>query len=80
MKLNDFTVRYIFSLQDTGTVKHKRTFDNPSYGVSYIAWSPDCTYIIACGPDDCAELWLWNVVVGAHSSLSVHSILGTAES
>ncbi|XP_052767437.1 WD repeat-containing protein 26-like [Mya arenaria] len=48
----------------TGTVKHKRTFDNPSYGVSYIAWSPDCSFIIACGPDDCSELWLWNVVTG----------------
>ncbi|XP_052269442.1 WD repeat-containing protein 26-like [Dreissena polymorpha] len=50
--------------KDTGTVKFKRTFDNPSYGVSYIAWSPDCTYIIACGPDECAELWLWNVITG----------------
>ena len=54
----------MFSLQETGTVKHKRTFDNHSYGVYYIAWSPDCQYIIACGPDDCSELWLWNVQVG----------------
>ena len=44
-------------------MKHKRTFDNHSYGVYYIAWSPDCQYIIACGPDDCSELWLWNVQV-----------------
>jgi len=44
-------------------VKHKRLFENHSYGVSYLAWSPDCTYIIACGPDDCSDLWLWNVSV-----------------
>lgn len=50
--------------KETGTVKHKRTFENHSYGVSYLAWSPDCTFIIACGPDDCSELWLWNVVTG----------------
>ncbi|KAL5009252.1 hypothetical protein ScPMuIL_014833 [Solemya velum] len=47
----------------TNEVKHKRSFDNHSYGVSYIAWSPDSTFIIACGPDDCSELWLWNVDV-----------------
>ncbi|XP_053405443.1 WD repeat-containing protein 26-like [Mercenaria mercenaria] len=50
--------------KESGTVKHKRTFENHSYGVSYLAWSPDCTYIIACGPDDCSELWLWNVLTG----------------
>lgn len=49
--------------KETGTVKHKRTFENHSYGVSYLAWSPDSTYIIACGPDDCSELWLWNIMV-----------------
>lgn len=51
---------------DTGTVRFKRTFDtgNHSWGVYYIAWSPDSQYVIACGPDDCSELWLWNVQTG----------------
>jgi WD40 repeat protein len=44
--------------------KVKNTFDGHSYGVAYLAWSPDDTYLIACGPEDCAELWIWNVEVG----------------
>ena len=54
-------------------MKHKRTFDNHSYGVYYIAWSPDCQYIIACGPDDCSELWLWNVQVNIFGGMSFMS-------
>ena len=40
-----------------------RTLEGHAYGVSYLAWSPDDVYLIACGPDDCSELWLWNVQV-----------------
>lgn len=40
-----------------------KTLEGHAYGVSYLAWSPDDTYLIACGPDDCSELWLWNVQV-----------------
>lgn len=32
-----------------------------TYGVAFIAWSPDSSHLIACGPEDCPELWLWNV-------------------
>ena len=49
--------------QETYSLRPYKTFDEHSYGVSFIAWSPDSSYIIACGPDDCAELWLWNVQV-----------------
>ena len=38
-------------------------FEGHAYGVSYLAWSPDSQLIIACGPDECAELWVWNVEV-----------------
>ncbi|XP_060070874.1 WD repeat-containing protein 26-like [Ylistrum balloti] len=41
-----------------------KSLDSHSYGVSYIAWSPDGTHIIACGPDDCSDLWLWNAETG----------------
>ena len=44
--------------------RHRQTFVGHSYGVSYIAWSPDSVHVIACGPDDCADLWLWNVNTG----------------
>ncbi len=49
--------------QDTHQLKQLKTLEGHAYGVSYLAWSPDDTYLIACGPDDCSELWLWNVQV-----------------
>jgi len=48
----------------------RRTFESHSYGVSYIAWSPDSVYVIALGPDDCSDLWLWNIEVQQHFLLS----------
>ncbi|KAK7147931.1 hypothetical protein R3I94_010453 [Phoxinus phoxinus] len=49
---------------DTHLLKQLKTLEGHAYGVSYLAWSPDDTYLIACGPDDCSELWLWNVQTG----------------
>ncbi|GAB1285806.1 WD repeat-containing protein 26 [Apodemus speciosus] len=49
---------------DTHLLKLLKTLEGHAYGVSYIAWSPDDSYLVACGPDDCSELWLWNVQVG----------------
>lgn len=43
------------------TVKHRKTLEGHSYGVALIAWSPDSSHLIACGPEDCPELWLWSV-------------------
>uniref|UniRef100_A0A3Q3JN44 WD repeat-containing protein 26 n=1 Tax=Monopterus albus TaxID=43700 RepID=A0A3Q3JN44_MONAL len=45
-------------------LKLMKTLEGHAYGVSYMAWSPDDAYLIACGPDDCSELWLWNVQTG----------------
>ncbi|XP_056457570.1 WD repeat-containing protein 26 isoform X1 [Gadus chalcogrammus] len=45
-------------------LKLLKTLEGHAYGVSYLAWSPDDVYLIACGPDDCSELWLWNVQTG----------------
>lgn len=56
--------------QETQQLKQIRTLEGHAYGVSYLTWSPDDTYLIACGPDDCSELWLWNVQVH-FSTLSV---------
>lgn len=28
--------------------------------MSYLAWSPDGRYLIAAGPEDCPDLWIWN--------------------
>lgn len=49
--------------QETQQLKLMKTLEGHAYGVSYLAWSPDDAYLIACGPDDCSELWLWNVQV-----------------
>ncbi|XP_058055039.1 WD repeat-containing protein 26 homolog [Anopheles bellator] len=42
-------------------LQNKRSFEGHTYGVSYIAWSPDSKHFIACGPDDCPDLWIWDV-------------------
>ncbi|TKS81537.1 WD repeat-containing protein 26 [Collichthys lucidus] len=49
---------------ETQQLKLLKTLEGHAYGVSYLAWSPDDTYLIACGPDDCSEMWLWNVQTG----------------
>lgn len=55
-------VNFICYLQEK-VPKLSRTLEGHSYGVAFLAWSPDDTYLIACGPEDCAELWIWNVEV-----------------
>lgn len=51
------------TFQESFELTIRRAYEGHSYGVSYIAWHPDSKFIIACGPDDCAEVWLWNVEV-----------------
>ncbi|XP_073990126.1 WD repeat-containing protein 26 isoform X2 [Rhodnius prolixus] len=46
---------------ETLTCSHRKTLDGHSYGVAFLAWSPDGTHLLACGPEDCPELWLWNI-------------------
>jgi WD40 repeat protein len=58
---------------DTLELKHRRTLEGHSYGVSYLAWSPDDVHLIACGPDDCSELWIWNVETGELRNKLSHS-------
>ncbi|XP_078590765.1 WD repeat-containing protein 26-like isoform X2 [Branchiostoma floridae x Branchiostoma japonicum] len=48
----------------TQEAKLLRTFEGHQYGVSYLSWSPDDVYLIACGPEECSELWVWNVQTG----------------
>lgn len=52
-------------LQSTYEFTPHRSLEGHSYGVSYFSWSPDSQYLVACGPDDCSELWVWNVEVSA---------------
>ena len=61
---NSFLCIYI--LQESLELKKCKTLEGHSYGVSFLAWSPDNKYLIACGPEDCSEIWVWNVEVSCH--------------
>ena len=50
-------------LQETLDLKQKSIFDGHSFGVYFISWSPDDTYLLSCGPEDCPDVWVWNVQV-----------------
>lgn len=53
---------YIWDVNpDTLTIHHKKTLSGHSFGVAYMAWSPDGVHLLVAGPEDCPELWLWNV-------------------
>ncbi|XP_076305771.1 WD repeat-containing protein 26-like isoform X3 [Tachypleus tridentatus] len=45
-------------------LSHRKTLEGHSYGLSYLSWSPDDNYLVACGRDDCSDLWVWNVETG----------------
>ncbi|ESO84471.1 hypothetical protein LOTGIDRAFT_168706 [Lottia gigantea] len=49
---------------ETFELRHRKSYENNSYGVAFLAWSPDSSHILACGPDDCSELLLWNIETG----------------
>uniref|UniRef100_A0A8D3BKP1 WD repeat-containing protein 26 n=1 Tax=Scophthalmus maximus TaxID=52904 RepID=A0A8D3BKP1_SCOMX len=58
------TTVIVWHVDETQQLKLMKTLEGHAYGVSYLSWSPDDVYLIACGPDDCSELWLWNVQTG----------------
>ncbi|KAI1302344.1 WD repeat-containing protein 26 [Halotydeus destructor] len=60
----DCTVIIWDVLPETYELRQRYTLENHSYGVSYLAWSPDDTHLLACGPDDSADVWVWNVRTG----------------
>lgn len=56
-------------------VKMRRTLDGHTYGISYLQWSPDSKYLLVGGPEDCPNVWIWNIeeeknvpVVVSHAS------------
>jgi WD40 repeat protein len=45
----------------TYKMKLRKQFEGHSFGIGCIAWCPFSRYIIACGTDECNELWIWDV-------------------
>lgn len=49
---------------ETLTVTRRFTLDGHSYGVVYLAWSPDSTKLIVCLQEEAAELMVWDTERG----------------
>lgn len=59
--------------RETLELSHLHTLEGHTYGVSYLSWSPDDKYLIACGPDEGSELWIWNTEPGELKVKMSHS-------
>ncbi|XP_019874783.2 WD repeat-containing protein 26 [Aethina tumida] len=46
---------------DTCTLSLKKVLENHRHGAAYLSWSPDSTHLLVCGPEECAEVFLWNI-------------------
>lgn len=50
--------------EESFKVTLRSSYDGPQVGISYFAWSPDSTHLAICGPDETADLNIWNVETG----------------
>jgi WD40 repeat protein len=55
-------------------MKLRKQFEGHSFGIGCIAWCPFSRYIIACGTDECNELWIWDVEVNILINDEYHSL------
>ncbi|KAJ8947528.1 hypothetical protein NQ318_005005 [Aromia moschata] len=46
---------------DSCTLSLRKVLEGHNYGAAYISWSPNSTHLIACGPEESPEVWLWNI-------------------
>lgn len=53
----------LFFFKQNYKMKLRKQFDGHSFGIGCIAWCPFSRYVIACGTDECNELWIWDVEV-----------------
>ncbi|KAK9680759.1 WD domain, G-beta repeat [Popillia japonica] len=45
---------------ETCTISPRKTLEGHSYGAAYLAWHPDSVHLLACGPEESPEVWMWN--------------------
>ncbi|KAG4072264.1 hypothetical protein HA402_004196 [Bradysia odoriphaga] len=43
------------------TVKPRRALEGHTYGVSFVAWSPDSKHLLVCGTEESPDLFIWNI-------------------
>lgn len=60
---------------DPNTLKlsHYKVLEGHNHGVSYVAWSPDSARLAVCGPEDCPEVFIWDVHQGRLENKISHS-------
>ncbi|XP_030747225.1 WD repeat-containing protein 26 [Sitophilus oryzae] len=46
---------------ETCTLSLRKILEGHSYGAAYISWNPDSKHLIACGPEESPEVWLWDI-------------------
>ena len=56
-------------LQETFQLTLKYTLIGHTFGVAYLAWSPDDHYLLALGPEESSEFWLWDTHVSSYVDL-----------
>ena len=44
-------------------MKLRKQYEGHTFGIGCIAWCPFSRYVIACGTDECNELWIWDIEV-----------------
>ncbi|XP_017490651.1 PREDICTED: WD repeat-containing protein 26-like, partial [Rhagoletis zephyria] len=48
---------------DTLNLSIKYTFGGHSFAIAFFAWSPDDHYLVALGPEEAGEFWIWDCTV-----------------
>lgn len=69
----DYTVIIWEFDPETLQIRHNKVLEGHNYGVAYLAWSPDSSKLAVCGPDDCPEVWIWDVPSGRLETKVSHS-------
>ncbi|UXI16660.1 cell division protein [Sarcoptes scabiei] len=58
---------------ETSLLTLKYTLTGHTFGVSFFAWSPDDHYLLALGPEESSEFWLWDTQTGILKTKGCHS-------